>query len=270
MIRSRSTLLLLLLQLAYLSPAMSKGIYLRSDVNYSMAMGRQEFLIDNLNAKGASVIKYSFGQGFIPNISIGFQLNQHISFEVEGKYLFGRQTKTADFVKEVVKAKANYLSLSPSLRIDVPITKKIAFYSKTGIVLPVYNRIKVQHDFYVSYLTLSEHIVIKNDINIGCSGTMGCQFTLKNAVSLWLEMTGQILNMWTKSAKVKSFTINGQDYFSYLTESETQVVYKGKLSQNGNNYLNPVGINPNLPLEQLKMQTPFHNLGLGLGIAIQL
>jgi hypothetical protein len=117
--------------------------------------------------------KISLGQGIDVNVGIGYMFNSNIGFELNGDYLTGigntvestsssRQyrnvavsvgnnnaratiTQSSNSNSTTYKLTRSSLSLTPALKLVVPLGVKSAVYSRIGVVLPVSDNLNYEY-----------------------------------------------------------------------------------------------------------------------------
>lgn len=266
-------------------PAYSQGLYIKLGAGYAFPMGNQEFLANDLTVTGTSInetqIRTSYGKGVIPTLGIGYMFNEHIGIEVAASYLLGSATEAnqsgplmpgVDNMTISASSKAMGINLLPALKLQAPLNEMLQLYSRTGLIIPLGGKIITDINSSATQTGVTSNTVqtreVKGNMTVGLAGALGLNIAINDRFSIWVEANGQMLNVWAKSAETTALSVDGTDVLSSLSVSAKQIEFVKELNASGNNDYNPNGINESMPYEQLSEQVSFHNIGLGLGVAV--
>lgn len=269
-----------LLLIGFQSEAKESSSYFKFGVGYHLPTMQQEMQNNNYRFdwnKGdfmESAAKYSLHKGVGPMISFGHMFNANVGFEVGADYLFNNGSKSWQGIEfegksiyDEVKIKSSNLNLYPSIRLAIPLGKKVSLYSRSGLVIPLLSKITrtMTSAFYDTagiYYKPQITTVTKNRFAVGFTGALGIDIKISPRVSVNAEIAGQMLNVWTKSEKITGYSLNGYDRFSELNPRELETKYLKEVDVfygNGSTAL--------MPPYGLSTQHPFHSIGFNVGMS---
>ena len=267
-----------------LNSSFGQGFYIKGGASYAFPAGRQPFITNDvrIGATGFSeiLVATSYGKGVIPTVGIGFMFTENIGIEIAGSYLFGGKTESnisqligPDQTETIsISSSATGINILPALVLRAPINGQIGIYSRTGLIMPVGGKIVTDITDVYAGTDMNTSIAytreVKGKMTLGFAGAIGLNVRLSDRISFWAEANGQLLNVWAKSAELTAFTQDGDDILATLPVVDKQTTYVKEIYQNSNNDVNPGGLNKGLPYQELTEQVSFHNVGVGLGVAI--
>lgn len=194
---------------------------------------------------------------------------EHIGFEIGVNYLFGQSSEirqefrdTQSTENHVMKVSSRSVNITPSLRLAIPLGKKISLYSRSGLVIPVVSRAtKNQESVYAengSSVGVSIKSIVKNRFGLGYAGALGVALRASDNITLNLEIAGQMLSLWADREKIESFKIDGKTYDPKQFNYSEETIYVRE---------SPVARKKGYALTY---QSPFHSLGINVGLAFSL
>jgi|SRR5690606_25766965 len=267
-------------------PTYGQGLYIKAGASYALPMGKQEFITNDVSATATSInetlVSTSYGKGIIPTVGIGFMFTEFIGFELAGSYLIGGKTEanvsipygSEDLEVSKISSKASSINLLPAIVLKAPVNGQIGIYSRTGLTIPIAGKITTTASTTYTAPGVSTVVnqtrEVKGNMTVGIAGGLGVSIKLNNRLSFWAEANGQMLNVWSKTAEVTQYEVDGSDLLPSFSVADKEVNYVKELTQSSNNEYNPSGINENEPYEEMTQQVSFHNLGIGVGIAFHL
>lgn len=260
--------------LASHASAQSKGSYLKFGAGYQFAVARQSAQFNNFEFSAGGVLlqsstRYSLQSGIAPMVSFGHMFTEHLGFEIGVNYLFGKSSEIHQELQDLesaqnhlMKVHSNNLMITPSLRFAAPLSKKVSIYSRTGLVIPILARttksLKSAYAGMGMKYDVEINSVVKNRFALGFAGALGLGCQVSEKVSLNIEVAGQMLNLWADREKINSFRVDNverkPEQFGYSEET----IYVRELDVNGRRGY------------ALTYQSPFHSLGVNLGVAFHL
>jgi len=246
----------------------AQGTYLSLSGGYGIATASM-MIGANFTGSSYKEVKGTFGEGTTAAITIGKKLSTNVALEMGIAYLFG--TKKIDdlgafwlpvqeFATEI---KTRIFRFSPVLKINTEGKNKL--YLKTGLIVAVGEKITVSTDQAAS-ITYPYYFESKNTteeftggIAIGFTGGAGIEFSLRQNVSLFSELSF-IAESWAPShSKITRYIINGQDQLPMMTISDKETEYVNEIALNSSN-------NSSEPKKQFKAYFPMSSIALNIGI----
>lgn len=226
-------------------------------------------VIDQRNYK---IKKVSFASGLSGAVAGGYMFNKNLGIELGANIGIASQEYTFvenniwrynSSAQEIAKFRAELpVLLIPSLVIQAG-EGKINFYSRMGIVLPVYSRIAIDATFRSepngSYLVEEFNNEYKTQFSVGISAAAGLKYKITPRLSLFGEFNVLSMSLYAKENDVKKYTANGYSSIngvSLISQLTYQHVY----------YSNNTNVTTGDPTHQLSFSMPFSSIGIHAGI----
>ena len=258
---------LLLIIALFVATSMSAQFYAGLGVGYALGASKR--------ANGTEVsgtvttnIYGSYGQGFSPNLKLGFMFSDNMGIELGVSYLFGAtQTKVKSDGDTVgLEAKSTGLRLAPQLvyKLDN------GFYGRFGMIIPVLGKTVVTDNDEKSALLIGgvpvagekeSTIETKGSFSIGFIGAIGYGFALNDNITLFGEIEYIGLSIKSGSATVTEYTFKGNDVLPLFDTYQKEYEYVDEIDSS-------VPFDKNKPTQKLKQKAPFSSLGFNFGITM--
>lgn len=217
----------------------------------------------------------SYGNGLNFQAGIGKMLNPTFGFEITAEYAYGRWHKTEveetgdDYhLKGKIKEKVNTILIKPVVVIRNS-GDLLSFYTKLGIVIAPFIRKYEEFeitdiDYTANTSTFSEfNSVEKAKLKAGFTASFGVAFRVSESVSLFGEVSGQIMSLPIKKGRYTKAKQNGVDVLPDLNKSEKEWKYE----ESG--FLDATG-NPDQPGTRLYNPANYTAIGLSAGMVFHL
>lgn len=255
-----------------------------------------------------SPVKGSYGTGGNVSGAVGYMFNNWFGLELGANYIFSKSYTSSVLAKNVtpngtffidgqVKTSGQSLIVTPQLVFVADVPKwPVQPYGKFGLALPVMGSAKHSIDINVPaglqsaifynnyYLGAKNHMELesgafkdgKPTLSLGVSWSVGVRYTPKNLsfISVFVESKGQWLNVKAAQTKISEFTSDGVDRLHNadptLNRSEYRQVinYVDALNSSSNNKDYNPNYDPNKPKEDMRVVSPFSNIGIQVGIQL--
>jgi hypothetical protein len=253
--------------------AQSKGSYVKLGAGYQFGIARQAMQYHDYEFSGSYLIesdtRHSLQTGIMPLASFGYMFNENIGFEVGVNYLIGKSSEIHQEFEDqngsqnhLMKMSSNSLMVTPSLRFAVPLSKNVSIYSRSGLVIPVLSRVKKNQQSAYAGIGESHDIeinsVLKNHFTFGFSGALGFAFRTSKKTTFNVELAGQMLSLWASKEEIKSFKVDKTERKPSDYGYSTGTIYVTDISVDGKSG------------NALTYQSPFHSLGINIGMAFEL
>jgi hypothetical protein len=255
------------------------SLYLTLGGGYYLPIAKHNVGIDNLNINpktgdyemtpGA----YSMQYGPVGNVILGCNAGKNVAFEMGirvlvgvGKEVYYRAANSQQFIAYSFLRKATSISLTPAIRIQVPLSENVSFYMRNGIILPAYTSISTNFegiDFDENNNNRSFKIksTTRHKLALGYASALGFKFRVAESFNVCVDANIQLLNVWARKETINTNIENGMS--KSLTKSESETEYVRKL----NSSHNMGGAKRTEPTHELTYSMPIN--GMGLQVALQ-
>ncbi len=217
----------------------------------------------------------SYGNGISIQGGVGKMLNPTFGFEITGEFAYGRWHKTEveesgdDYTMTgTVKEKVNTVLIKPVVVIKNS-GDLLSFYTKLGLIVAPYIRKYQQYEIMdiesaTNTSILSEfHSVEKAKLKIGFTAAFGVAFRVSESISLFGEVSGQIMSLPIRKGHYTKGVQNGIDMLPLFNKSDKEWEYK----ESG--FFDATG-DPNQPGIKLYNPANYTAIGLSAGIVYHL
>lgn len=217
----------------------------------------------NATSPSATTYEYgSLGQGISLNSYTGYQLNQHIGFELDAQYFHG--TRHSFFLGDYNAPTGGYsgfntLSVNsfriiPSLRMSRQ-NEKGSVYIREGFVIGVRNR------YYI------ENVIVNADENksvsdggiaTGFHSAIGATVNINKWMAVFVEVNTSFLNWAPKEYHLTKSLYRGNDKLASMSVYEKEAVYT--------DHVESTLFDPDQPRQFLKIHLPMNSAGVCMGL----
>lgn len=253
----------------FVATSMSAQFYAGLGVGYGIGANQQ---IQGTEVDGTiqTNLYGSYGQGFTPNLKLGFMFNKNLGVELGVGYLFGAmQTKYKnESADRLVEAKSSGMRIAPQLVYKL----NSGFYSRFGLIIPIFGTTVATDtdNKHMAGITMVQKVVtqeFKGSFSIGFIGAIGYAYALNDNLSIFGEVEYVGLSIKSGTSTITQYDVGGVDGLPTLTTSQKETEYKDKIDPSTDN-TNPSIINGGLdePTVKLKTRAPFSSLGINFGI----
>jgi hypothetical protein len=254
--------------------AQAQKIYIRGGLG--IAVTTAAYYTMDYNHSGSNNIvtgkKQGIGTGLPFVLAAGYKLNKHFGFELGIDYFYGFSLKsksTGENYTYETKFNGQMLSIVPAFVISLPLDKIIP-YARIGLKLGVLNSL-VSKDHRVSTYPQKATTAVEIDsksklyggIAFGAQAAIGTDYVLSDLISLFGEIQVDGISYAPSHGKYTEYTENGVDKLGSMTEKEKRWNYLKEVD-------NDKTIPDSDPDEDLKQNYPFGNVGLVIGVKINL
>lgn len=196
--------------------------------------------------------KGSLGKGFTPAVNVGYNINEHLGFEVSFNYLFGQKLNAFaifDTNSINISFNAKRFCINPSLVFNSKIiSNKLNLKGQLGLI--VSPKTLLYRQMLIGNST-EQLVKMKTKFNLGYFGTLGLQYQPKGRLSYQLDVIANSTTVYLKSAEIVKYTFLGEDYLSQMKNEDKKWNYVTELKNNSNNndqivesyLMNSVGLN---------------------------
>lgn len=216
--------------------------------------------------------KGSLSAGFGATLAAGYMFNPHIGVEL-GVGL-GIAMKKHEFIYSSPASMGNYTETMTSYaKMPVLVMPSLVFstghnqiegYARVGLALAVAGKTVVEYEFRDNGTNdvLNTMFEMKNKLALGLQGAAGVKYHVSDMIGIYLEATGLAMSLTPKTGEFTEFTINGADELTGLETIEREYEFNNEFTSN------PAPASSN-PSQRTVVNTPFSNLGLGLGVTFR-
>lgn len=257
--------------------------YVKFGVGYNMAAPSREMSFQDRTDSKLSIVKGSYGKGITPALGFGYMINDNFGAELGLSYLLGGANKADIKVNQSgpgyvysntteVSSKARGIFLSPSLVVKAGNSEsKLRPYARVGFVLPLAGKVTtdVNTTEVTTFTGLSattkkteEVTETKGKLSLGYTGAFGVSYSLSEKLGLFVELSGQALNIWSKSSKLTKSTTDGKDNLPGLDVNDKETEYVNDLDTS-------VTQPSTSPAKALSQTANFNSLGLNVGLTFK-
>lgn len=263
-------------------PEKQSSVYVRAGIGYAMPLGGSYTFVGGMPMNGTGteltaspgsysfdVQKASFGSGVSASAGFGYMFNEHVGIDlgvnvgVANKKYEYKETSPGSYIATRTSYAKLPVLVMPSLVLATG-GERVNVYSRVGVVAAVAGKIMAEDYFSASPNSRTIITETKNKLSVGFTGTLGAKYYVADGLALSAELTGTYLDINAKSSEVTEWNINGVNYLSTLTISERSTVYSEKFVTDA---LNP---NPDVPANMQPVYASFSNIGIAIGICIEM
>jgi len=213
------------------------------------------------NSAGSSTftgVYGSYGSGVCIEGGYIYRLNTHVSLELDGAYLIGKQinaTYTSPNGSQTQSSASHFYEVSPLLRLNLG-GSKIKPYAAVGPVFGFGNIVSN----YLSGGTNGSEVErqYRGSFAVGAKGAVGAEFTQGRFI-FYAQTTMITMNYAPSKSAYTKYSLGGVDQLINMTISQKQTVYKRTVTTGGTQ-------DPNQPSEQLKFYSPLNSISLNVGV----
>jgi len=249
-----------------------KKWFVKAGIGYNFAAERQQLAISGIaygDGVSTKVInsqprRASMSAGFQGTISVGYMFNKYIGVCVNVNAGIANKKYSYETTGTLAQPYGTSLSQNQQAQLPVLVTpsfyfqttnKEFNLYSRVGLALPVYQKIKINSESTVNNTEYTGSMTMKTDFCPGFNGAVGVDYKLNDNFHLWSEVSLVSMTLYTKESTITSYSVNGVDQLSSIPENKRTTQYKdGTTTPGGPNY-------------QAKYTIPFSSIGLFAGIA---
>jgi hypothetical protein len=235
----------------------------------------QELTVDRTGQTFTVGTYGSYGNGVSVQGGIGKMLNPTFGFEITGEFAYGRWHKTevqesnTDYeLTGTIKEKVNTILIKPVVVIRNS-GDLLSFYTKLGIIIAPfirkYEEVEIKDiEYSTGASTLSQiRSVEKAKLKIGFTASFGVAFRVSESVSLFGEVSGQIMSLPIRKGHYTKFVQNGVDGLPFMNKADKEWKYEesGFLDKTGD---------PDQPGIRLYNPGNYTAIGLSAGLVYHL
>jgi opacity protein-like surface antigen len=255
-------------------------LYINAQVGYAVPSSVTAFDENDLTTTTSSyseeLVVGTNGAGLLPALTVGYMLNENIGVELTGAYLLGSTTSAmqdvdAGFfvVESLLERKTSQIRVSPTVVLKGS-GESVKPYAKFGALIPVAGQTTTTQTATIGDDETIGVIETQGRISIGFQGGLGAEFALSDNINLFGEIAFQSLSIQGKSSEVVELTENGVNILSELVPAERLIDYVDELTQGSNNIDVGENFDPTQAREELRPVSPYGNVGINIGVSLNL
>ena len=250
---------------------------LRLSTGYNFSAGSQYFLSELEGSTGNYTyqrVDASLGRGINVAAGVDYLCKDWLGFSLDISYL-----KTAPPVKgntefntvvdysysEENKWRSNIAEVSPALLLKIP-GKKLNPYSRFGLLIPFYSKIKVTADYtsrsFAMVTTGKKTTIFRLQSTLGYTATAGIAPEINKKLSFVAEARLLSHAIRVKKSTLTSDIVNGTERADSYLVAQKEVIYVKKADNQP--------YNGNEPRKELAFSLPYSSIGLTVGLSIKL
>jgi len=247
--------------------AQSNSPYLFFKPVYAFPTASEQLNVNTTTVNGQTFAKGIYGSyanGVAFDFGFGKMINSTLGYEIGAEYLLGKKitavytNQTSDQYSDKVDA----ITLKPVLIIRSG-GELLSIYSKLGLAILVWSRSYEENKFH-SVDTLGTNHLINSTATenirakIGFTAAFGISFRISEAVSLFTEVSGQMMSLPIYKGHFTSYEDNGINTLPDLSVHNAQWVYEKSLTLNNQP--------DNQPEQRLYKPPNYSYIGISIGM----
>lgn len=212
--------------------------------------------------------RVSFSSGMNATVGIGFTLGKHFGIEVA---IAGYGTRKYTYDAKVAESPTLTHETVSTTHAKIPMVimpallmstgnATLSAYMRVGAALSGKTKIITNNSYSGVDITIASTFELTSFSGIGVTGAIGGKYLLTKHLQIWAEASGLSMALHPKSGNFTSYTVNGEDY-----SSQNSTHYKYGLA-----YTTPNTTGMPSQRTATELSIPFSNIGVGLGISINL
>lgn len=230
--------------------------------NYGNDLERDSF---GNNLKDQKIM-YSLGWGLIPAIDLDLNFGKCAGLFIGVGYSRGFERTTCKIRDpyyqqyHTYKMKGSYLGVKFGLKLRKEL-KRLIPYVSAGVLFAFAGKATYTQD-YTDYGVRTSYIEeFKFYPGVGFTGSIGVDIKITRRISLFTQITGNLLSIKVKSSKITKWVEDGFDWLPILDTNEKEFVYvKDAKDDDPNDTSNPQ-ISPT-------WAEPFHSIQIAVGLSL--
>ncbi len=243
----------------------SQGLFVKGNLGYGLAAGKE--YINQNRTSGGGITTYegvytTYGKGLNFGGALGYMFSDHIGAELDVNYLLG-STITATEINgggtEEWKYSASMLKLMPTVIFAVG-GNGIDPYTRFGIVIGMLGNVKSEFTDIGGGSIEVRKYKDSGGAALGFTGTIGLNFSLSEALSLFGEVNLTTLTYAPTKGKLTEYTIDGVDQLGSLTPNLKEIEFVDNYTIDG-----ALPTVTSKPTQELKIYYPFSSIGIRIG-----
>ncbi len=241
------------------------------------------------------------GVGLNFMIAPGYMFNKHFGVELGLEYYMGLKTRISEATSNITidipamginlpqteyrsgwgDATSSQFRLIPTLVVSSG-GEKFNVYAKAGLILPVWGVTKVHrtvNDANINYVqqtiersNTETDVNISGKFNVGFRGVLGVEYKPIPRIGIFAEAFITVLQVKRNTLNITSHVVDGVETVDAMDtyDKETTYVNDYNSATINNKDINPTGTDVNRPKEEITPSTNFNQLGLSIGVRINL
>ena len=269
----------------------AQKVYVGVNVGYALPLGGQ---ISSSNTTSSSFnnfqtgesgrtttyesVNSSLGQGMNFGGVVGYMFNKNIGLELDLNYLMGNQVSIedkdtyteTDFTGSTTTSTENYLTTISSNQFQVTPTLVVSTgfdkfnpYAKFGFVMGFGKVVEDYENTASNYASSSMTQEYSGGLALGFKGSFGAEYALNDKVALFSELNFTSLSYAPKKAEITKYEVDGVDELPNLSTRYKETEFEKEYT---NTYTNGQPSDNDAPSKTTKINLPFNNVGLNLGV----
>lgn len=230
-----------LLIVNYSAGAQSNSPYLFFKPVYAFPTASEQLNVNTTVVNGQTFAKGIYGSyanGVAFDFGLGKMINNTLGYEIGAEYLLGKKI-TAVYSSETTDQysdKVDAITLKPVLVIRSG-SELFSIYSKLGLAILLWSRSYEENQFHSVDTLGTNHLIVSTATEnirakIGFAAAFGISFRISEAVSLFTEVSGQLMSLPIYKGHFTSYEDNGINTLPDLSVHNSQWVYEKSLTLN--------------------------------------
>jgi hypothetical protein len=252
-----------------------KGFYVGVNAGYAANVGgttnlAEQFELYNSQElpggnQSIEIKKVGLGKGFNFGITAGYMFNKNIGAELGVNYLMGGKSEFTetylDGTNITKDIKGKMLQFKPTLVLTAGYSK-INPYAKFGLT---FGQASAEATYSERQGTNTFNMTreFEGGMSLGFHSGLGLNYAITSKLTLFGEILYTGVTFRPETATVTSATEDGENVLPFLDASESQTEFVDE-------FITGAPFNSNAPSKQPKIDMPFNNLGLNVGVKFAL
>jgi len=272
----KSIVLFCCLQIAQIINAQKAELKISTGYHFSSS---SQYFISEVNSSynnfSSRRIDASLGRGLVVSTGINYSFKSWmgISMDIAYKKTLPSVSGKTEFnsvsdysYSEKTRWRSELAVACPSLILKIP-GKKINPYSKFGLVVPLYSKIKLQANYSARSFGIPTNngertLIFRLKNTIGYAASMGIAPELNKKISFLAEIQLLSHSIQARKSALTSDISNGVERVDTYNVSAKETIYVKKLGNQS--------YNSNEPAKQIGFTLPYSSIGFNVGLSIKL
>lgn len=251
-------------------------LYIGLGTGYGFGLANMTISDNVVNNSGSTAYtsnKTSLGQGIPLMLNVGYQIKQHVAFEMNFSYLLGTKDVSTyndyagTFQEETHEIKARMLRVVPTIRFSFG-EGKIRPYMRYGLSVGLMGKMisTLNETDNFSGATIFTYSVeeYKGGISLGLNSAMGAYFALSDKLLFFAEINAFVQSWAPKRSEFTTYEVNNVNQLVFMSTYQKETEYVKEHTE----FWAPQ--NQSESDKSTKFYLPMSSIGLQVGISLTL
>jgi len=262
-----------------------------SSTSFDIADGSIQDMTNTVDSVGQkSYVNDTYTKGFNFYLGGGYKLSKYWGLEMGVLWLQGGSITSRNVSDNNpllgpggiidVNTYVRGIAVIPSLTVDIPLGEKWFIQGRAGFTLPVYGKIyhiatiDAKHTFAGPLTGVLKAETVAS-FALGINGGVGIHRKLGKRIEVFLDLLAQHMNVAPKKMVITQYdlTLQGNTADQLAANPgayHREINFVNELTAGSNNKQSNANIDENKPKDDLRITSPFSNVGFGFGLLFKL